>query len=145
MKKVLAVLAILILAFAGYIYYAFKSGKKKPKGPEPVPLTVSKHSPAFNASVHDALTAYYTLSESLVNWDSAKVKTHAAALQASLDSLKLDELKTDTTGIYESAVDPLRISQDAVATLRQSTTLAQARESFNALSENLRLLCCRPR
>ena len=48
MKKVLAILGILLLIVAGYLWYAFKGGKKSPKRPKPVALVVSKHSAAFN-------------------------------------------------------------------------------------------------
>lgn len=141
MKRVLAVLLLLILGFAGYIWFTyFKGGKKKPRGPEPVPLQVSKHSDAFNISVQQALTAYYGIAEGLVNWDASAVKSQGELLKLALDSLQIEELKQDTTGIYESVLDPLHLSQDALQGLLQSSNLEQARHAFNSLSENLRLL-----
>ena len=107
MKKFFAVLGIILLLLAGYIWYTFKRGGKPPKGPKPVSLAVSKHSPAFNQSIQYLLEAYYNMSEGFVNWDTAAVGRYGNELKIALDSLKIDELKADTTGIYESALDPV--------------------------------------
>lgn len=140
MKKVFAILGILILLLAGYIWYQFKGGKKRQKGPKPVALAVSKHSPAFNQSVQTALTAYYSLSEAFVNWDTAAVAQQTQALQSALNGVKIDELKVDTTGIYESALDPLNNAKSEAANIISQPNIDAKRTSFNNLSENLRIL-----
>jgi hypothetical protein len=141
MKRILAILGILILAFAGYIWFAyFRSGKKLPKGPDPIPLSVSKHSHSFNQSIQSALDAYYAMSEGFVNWDTAVVNSNAAGLKLALDSLKVEELKTDTTGIYESVLDPLANAKTATEAILNDPSIDNKRASFNSLSENLRLL-----
>ncbi len=141
MKKVFAILGILLLALTGYIWFTyFKGGKKRPKGPEPVPLTVSKHSDAFNRSLQSALYAYYHLAEGMVNWDKAVTKENATVLKAALDSLKIEELQKDSTGIYETALDPLTIAKGNVTLLLSTEEWGARRTAFNTLSENLRLL-----
>ena len=140
MKKVLAILGILLLIVAGYLWYAFKGGKKGPKRPKPVALAVSKHSDAFNQSVQSLLDAYYNLSEAFVNWDTIAVKRYGNELKVSLDSLKVEELKVDTTGIYESVIDPLANARSESATISSDVSIDDKRVSFNRLSENLRLI-----
>jgi Protein of unknown function (DUF3347) len=141
MKKFFLILLVLILALAGYVWFTyFSGGKKQPKGPKPVPMAVSKHSDVFNQSVQLVLDAYYSVSEGLVNWDTAIVSQTGTALKTALDSLKIDELKADTTGIYESALDPLANAKTAAASLQTGATLDEKRQAFNSLSENLRLL-----
>src|SRR5882762_7660013 len=99
MKRILAVLGILLLAFVGYIwFFYFRGAKRRPKGPEPVPLAVSKHSDSFNQSIQTILDDYYAMSEGLVNGDIAVVDKNATQLKTSLDGLKVEELKVDTTG-----------------------------------------------
>jgi hypothetical protein len=58
MKKFFAILGILVLLLAGYLWYTFKSAKKQPRGPKPAALAVSKQSPAFNQSLHTLLDAF---------------------------------------------------------------------------------------
>src|SRR4030095_10793979 len=140
MKKVLAILAILLLLIAGYFWYAFKSGRKGPKRPKPVALVVSKHSDAFNQSVQELLDDYYNLSEAFVNWDTVAVNRYGNELKISLDSLKVEDLKVDTTGIYESVIEPLANSKSETATIVSSASIDDKRVSFNRLSENLRLI-----
>jgi hypothetical protein len=140
MKKVFAILGILLMLLAGYVWYTFKSGKKRVKGPRPVALAVSKHSPAFNHSVQSVLEAYYNISEAFVNWDTAAIAKHSSQLKTALDSLKAEELKVDTTGIYETALDPLANAKNETANILNASSIDNKRTAFNNLSENLRLL-----
>lgn len=141
MKKFFAIFFAIIIIGAGYIYFAyFKGGKKSPKGPKPVPMAVSAHSSEFNASVKNSIDAYYQLSEAFVNWDEESVKKHSLVLANLLDSLKIDELKSDTTGIYETALDPLGNAKAEASTILVSEDWEARRRSFQNLSENLRLL-----
>jgi hypothetical protein len=142
MKKVFLILLVLILIAAGYLLWIFKfrTVKRGPDGPDPVPLTVSKHSEAFNTSVHSMLTVYYSLSEALVQWDTAAVAKYSNELKSSLDSLKIEELKKDTSGIYETALDPLNNARNETGNILANPSLDAKRAAFNSLSENLRLL-----
>jgi len=142
MKKVFLILLVLVLIAAGYLLWLFKfrSGSRHPKGPEPVPLAVSKHSEAFNQSVQSMLHAYYSLAEGLVNWDTTVVSREALALKTALDSVQIEELRKDTTGIYESALDPLGNARSEAGNILANPSLEAKRTAFNALSENLRLL-----
>ena len=51
-------------------------------------LTVSKHSNSFNESMSNAMTSYYALTESFVNWDTAKINSSLAEFKTSVDSLR---------------------------------------------------------
>ena len=142
MKKVFLILLVLILIAAGYLLWLFKfrSGSRGPSGPPPVPLAVSKHSDAFNQSIQTMLNAYYSLAEGLVQWDTAAVSKYGQELKTALDSVKIEELRKDTTGIYESALDPLGNARSEASNIIANPSLDAKRTAFNALSENLRLL-----
>ncbi len=141
MKKFFAIFFAIILVGAGFIYFTyFKSGKKTPKGPKPVAMTVSAHSAGFNESVRASLQSYYDLSEAFVSWNDAEVKRLAFQLSKALDSLQLDELKVDSTGIYESALDPLSNAKAEASSIMVSEDWEARRVAFRQLSENLRLL-----
>lgn len=141
MKRILAILGILLLAFAGYIWFAyFRGGKRAPKGPKPVALTVSKHSDTFNQSIQSILDDYYAMSEGFVKADISTIDKNATALRTSLEGLRIEELKIDTTGIYESVLDPLANAKTAASAILADSSIDNKRVSFNALSENLRLV-----
>jgi Protein of unknown function (DUF3347) len=141
MKKVLAVLGILVLLFAAFIWYFYFGGKRRVNsGPKPVPIAVSKHSDVFNKSVGEVLNEYYNLAEAFVNWDTNSINKYGNAIKTALDNLKLEELKADTTGIYESALDPVANAKTEVENILGNSSIDAKRTSLNALSENLRLL-----
>lgn len=139
MKKVLAILGILILLFVGYVWFFYFSGRKKThNGPPPVALKVGKHSAGFNQSIENAMTAYYGIAEGMVQWDTATVTRYALELRTALDSIKLDELKADTTGIYESAVFPLDNAKGSLTGLINAPSFDEKKNAFVSVSENLR-------
>lgn len=140
MKKVFAILGIIVLLLTGYIWFSFKGGKKPERGPKPAALAVSKHSPSFNQSVQSVLDAYYNISEAFVKWDTTAITKHGNELKTALDSLKIEELKVDTTGIYETALDPLANAKNETTNILKESPIDTKRIAFNNLSENLRLL-----
>ncbi|RYG29959.1 MAG: DUF3347 domain-containing protein, partial [Chitinophagaceae bacterium] len=91
-------------------------------------------------SIQGVLSAYYDLSEAFVNWDTSAVATQAGNLKNAFDSLKVEELKVDTTGIYETALDPLSNAKNEVSNILSRPSIDEKRTAFNSLSENLRLL-----
>ncbi len=138
----LTMLFAILLLLGGTIrilFYPTKGGSDN-SGPKPASLPVSKHSDAFNKSMGDILNAYYKMTEGFVGWDTAIINTSGNELRISLGSLDLDELKKDTTGIYESALDPLANAKTEVASILADPSIAEKRGSLNILSDNLRTL-----
>jgi hypothetical protein len=138
----LVMLFAILLLLSGTIRYLFfpDGGGSNNSGPRPVSLPVSKHSEAFNLSMGNILTAYYKMTEGFVNCDTVVINNAATELKITLDSLKLDELKKDTSGIYESAIDPLANAKTEITSILADPSLAEKRGSLNILSDQLRTL-----
>lgn len=136
MKK--TVLGILILALAGFgaWYFIFKKEKKADNGPKPVALTVSQHSEGFNQSMAKTLDAYYALTESFVNWDTAKVNASIAALKVAVDSLGLKEMEKDTA-IYPTVQGSWENIKSEINGMLADTSLYEKKESLNSLSQQM--------
>jgi hypothetical protein len=140
---IISLLAVLLLLIGLFRYFFIDSGGgsgSQHSGPPPVSLRVSKHSEAFNRSMSKILDTYYQMTEGFVNWDTAVINTSGNELKSALDSLNLEELKNDTTGIYESAVDPLSNAKAEMASIIADPSISEKRGSLNILSDNLRLL-----
>ncbi|MFD2921187.1 DUF3347 domain-containing protein [Terrimonas rubra] len=142
MKKVLLIILVLLLGAAtAFWFFVLKGGKKGPKAEKTlVAIKGGKRSEAFNASLQAMLTDYYGLTEGLVNWDTAAVGKYSVLLQSSIDGVKIDELKDDTTGLYLTAQDPIANAKTNVAALITAATLEEKRVVFNQLSDNIRNL-----
>src|SRR5215831_10703361 len=121
-------IAVLLLLIGCIRYFFFPGGGgSSHSDPKPLPMAVSKHSDRFNNSVSSVLKAYYNMTESFVNWDTLAITKDAADLKTSLDNLSIDELKTDSGGIYESALDPLTNAKAEAATLRGNSAIDKKR------------------
>ncbi|HUS03685.1 MAG TPA: DUF3347 domain-containing protein [Chitinophagaceae bacterium] len=135
MRKLLALLLLVALAF-GTWWFFFKD-KSHDSGPKQQPLNVGKHSSEFTQSISSVVTAYLSLKEAFVNADMVKIKEEEKHLVATLDSIRLDELKKDTTGIFQSAqllIGDIRSNAEAIF---QETDITEMRQDFRMVSENL--------
>ena len=136
MKKLLLIVAVLVLALIGAWYFGLFKGKDKPSGPKPEGLTVSKHSNSFNESMSKALDSYYTLTESFVNWDTTKVNTSLAELKISIDSLRIQEMQKDSA-IYPTVQIQWESIKAEISGMQADTGLYEKRESLNMLSQQM--------
>jgi hypothetical protein len=136
MKKGLLVLVILLLAFSGYWFFL----RKETKGPEEVkigPLMAKTHSAAFNSGIDSLMNAYFKIKDAFVNADTATAKAACTGLIALADSGRIDELKKDTAGIYESAVMQLGDVKANAESLLMQKDITEMRQDFRMIGESL--------
>jgi len=135
MKKILL---LVILALAGVGAWYYWETRPKPNN-ELAPLEnhiLSKHTPAFNASIDSLLSHYYTLSESFVNWDSGSVKQNAVALNEKIQNMHFDEFSKDTA-VHQTVLSyKAEISKNLQAIINESDLTAR-RRTFHTLSQNM--------
>lgn len=131
---VFAILLLLIGLVRFYIPWG--GGGSGNNGPKPPPLTVSKHSDAFNQSLDKVLNAYFSLTESFVKGDTTAINQWGTSLRTALDSFKIAELKADTL-IYETALQPYNNAKAELASILADPSLAEKRSSLNIFSNEL--------
>ena len=135
MRKGVIALALIVVAI-GVWYVVFRKKDNEPGAPRMQPVAVSKYSEVFNKSVQDVMTAYYSLSEGLVNWDTVAVSKHGGELKTAINGIKLSEIQKDTV-IFQTAEGTWETLKGEAETFISSATLADKRVSFNNLSNNL--------
>ncbi|HEY2721895.1 MAG TPA: hypothetical protein VGI82_09220 [Chitinophagaceae bacterium] len=135
MKKVLLIYLILI---AGILIWYYGVGKEKRifDDANGKALKVSKHSPVFNESMEDIMTNYYKLTSDFVKGDTLAISENADKLIMALDSLKIDELKKDSS-IFETAFTIWQDTRTELAGMLSDPSLQARRESFNLFSNEL--------
>ena len=136
MKKLLLIVAVLVVALIGAWYFGLFKGKNKPSGPKPEGLTVSKHSNSFNESMSNAMNSYYTLTESFVNWDTATINTSLAELKSSVDSIRIQEMEKDSA-IYPTVQSQWESIKAEIIGMQADTALYEKKEDLNMLSQQL--------
>ena len=136
MKKLLLVVAVLVIALVGAWYFGLFKGKDKPSGPKPEGLTVTKHSNSFNESMSKTMDSYYALTESFVNWDTVKINTSLADFRTSVDSLRIQEMEKDSA-IYPTVQSQWESIKAEISGMQADTSLYERREDLNMLSQQL--------
>src|SRR5215831_9216342 len=108
MKQVFIIYVVLIAALVCWWVINknewFKSGDSSEKQQA---LKISKHSKGFNESLDKSLDKYFKISSAFSKNDTVAANKNANELLSELNHLNLDELKTDTSGIYETAASKL--------------------------------------
>lgn len=137
----LTMLFAILLLVAGLLQFFIFSNQRSANnsGSKAPPLTVSKHSEAFNTSMSSLLTAYYEMTEGFVNWDTAVINKAGSNLNLAFDNLNLDEIKKDSL-IYQTALDPYKNAKNELRAIIADPSFAEKRGSLNILSDNIRNL-----
>lgn len=134
LTMVFAILLLLIGLVRFYIPWG--SGGSGNDGPKPPPLTVSKHSDAFNRSLEEVLNAYFGMTGSFAKSDTSAISQWGQRLQLALDSFKIAELKADSL-IYETALQPYANAKAELASILADPSLGEKRSSLNIFSNEL--------
>ncbi|HEV7621096.1 MAG TPA: DUF3347 domain-containing protein, partial [Flavisolibacter sp.] len=135
MRSIITI-SIILIVFVGFWFYLKNRGTGNSQ-PKEKPIPESKHSKEFNSSIGTVMENYYALTESLVNWDSSGVKSHAQALKSNLDSFKLDELKKDSAGIEETASAFMNEVKNDADSIRLNNSILLQRQALNNMTQNL--------
>jgi hypothetical protein len=134
MKKLLIFLFLIAAGVA--VWYFFLKKEDKPAAPKQQPVAVSRYSSRFDSSIANLLNRYYSLSESLVKWDSAGARTNATAFLDDLATTSFDEVKKDSI-IFQTAQTYLASIPQDIQTIQQSPDLTGKRRAYQTLTQNL--------
>ena len=135
MKKGLALIGIVI---AGLAVYYFLNREKTPvqEGERLQPLAQGRHSEAFSKAVNDVLQGYFSVKNSLVEWDTAAASTAATAFASAMGNIPFNELQADSTITETAKSFAESIAAEATA-ISGEADIEGKRRSFYTLSENL--------
>lgn len=127
-----------LLLLAGLVRFLFfpGGGGSSDNGPKPQPLTVSKHSEAFNNSMENVLITYIGLTDAFAGNDTNAIAKAGSQFKLALDSFKVEELKADSI-IYQTALQPYENVKSETASIIADPSLKEKRGSFNILSNEL--------
>ena len=135
MKRLLAIIVLALILYAGYWFF-FK-GSSHISSPKPEAIKVKKHSGEFNQGIARAVDSYMALKNTFTGGDTAKIKAQGQQFITSVDSLDLSELqKDDSTIMLAAQQERSDIKANAQAMLME-TQLIEMQQDFRMVSENL--------
>jgi len=137
-KKMLLWLLLLVLAGFGFVAIKFLMQKKGgDNGPKQQALPIKQHTDIFNTSVANALGAYFDMKAAFVEADTGKAKEACRRMLVLVDSIKLDELRKDTSGIFSTDSLMLENVRANAQSLLTQTNITEMRKDFSMVNENL--------
>jgi hypothetical protein len=137
MKRLVIVIILLAAIAFGVYKLAFSVEKKATIAAEKdQPLAISKNSIAFNESFAKVLNDYFSLKSALTDYDTVKANAAAGVLAVDADSLKINEIKGDTTGaIKATAGNAAGTISGSAKGLIGETDLVKKKREFQMISD----------
>ena len=136
MKKIILVLAIVLLALGAYWYFG-REEKQEDNEPKAAALATKRHSDTFNSGIDRLVDKYFEIKDAFVDADTAKAKSAARQLVSLTDSSGLVELKKDASGIFESAAMQMNDVKLNAESLLKQTDLTEMRQDFRMIGESI--------
>jgi hypothetical protein len=140
MKKTLIVVILLaVIVLIARPFFCNSDDKKADKVDEKQqPLSISDNSDVFKQSFAQLLDAYNNLKNALVASDTAKASAAALVLRTAADSLKVNEIKGDSTGVIkETAVSFTGAISGSAQALAAEKELINKRKEFEMIAESM--------
>ncbi|WP_205511331.1 DUF3347 domain-containing protein [Longitalea arenae] len=139
MKKTLIVVIVLAVIILVARPFFCNSDKKDDQAAEDVkqqPISISANTDAFNQSFTQLLNAYNSLKDALVASDTGKASAAGLALKAAADSLKVNEIKGDTSAVIKETAQAFSgtISGSAQALVAERD-LKNKRKEFEMIAD----------
>jgi hypothetical protein len=135
MKK-LVLLAILVVLAGFAAYKLFWEKKPVVADAKDEPLRISKNTSVFNTAMAGMLDDYYSLKDSLVEWNAPGADRQALALAQKTDSLPFRELRADSMLVLTAKSLALSVESEAKGLIGEAN-IDQKRRAFNMLTEEM--------
>ncbi len=135
MKRLLAIIFLAVVLFGAYWFFFKKDSH--PSEPKQEAIKIKKHSEEFNQSIANALNGYFNMSNAFADGDTIKIKAQVPKFNASVDSIKLDDLKKDDSLILASVQQQVSDIKANANDILLQKDITEMREDFRMVSENL--------
>jgi len=134
-----AILLIIVLALALGITYLVlhksSSANAKPEDRDQ-PLAIGSKTSAFNRSFEEVLKGYFNLTDVLAKNDSSAVNAVAMKLKTSIDSIRFDQFKADTS-VVQTAESLAQSIPGEILGMTGEKTMELKRREFNMITADL--------
>lgn len=129
---------LLIVILGGISYFIFLKKDSPSRVKDTRPLAVGKQTGSFTESFELLLQSYYALKDALVASDTLKANKAAQALLIASDSLKVDEIKGDTSNLIKETARSFTgtISGSAMGFIGEQN-IEEKRKEFEIISDAL--------
>lgn len=130
------IIGVVLLGVVGLIAWKLLGSKEEKPHEKQKPLAIDENTGPFNQSYAQLLNAYYAVKDALVASDTTKATAAAHQLIAASDSLKVNEIHGDTSGMIKETAKSFTANISTTAkVLADSKTLDDKRKQFEMIAE----------
>lgn len=134
MKKPVLLIITLLITLAIFWFFRQSTGKIPPSV-ESTAIELRTHSPGFTEKVSRSMAAYLAMKDAFVEFDTAAVKKNALIFISDLDSIPLDEMKSDSGNVFSAAVLARNNIRKNILSLVGKNNITDMRKDFSAASD----------
>jgi hypothetical protein len=135
MKSLLAIIFLAAVLFGVWWFFIKKDTHETE--PKQKAIKINRHSREFNQSISDAINNYLSLKNAFVDADTLNVKLNGQKFIATINSVKIDELRKDDSTILLAAQQEISDIKANAEAMLQENNLTEMRQDFRMVSENL--------
>jgi hypothetical protein len=130
-KWVLVIILVVLICF----YWFFVRNNHKQAQPKVQPITLQKHSPAFNDNINKVVNSYLSLKDAFIDADTLQIKVKAVDFIASINQIDTSEIKKDTAAVFETIMATIIDVRSNAESILNQADITEMRRDFSSLTE----------
>jgi len=130
-KWVLVIILVVLVCF----YWLFVRNNHKQEQPKEQPITLQKHSQAFNDNINKVVNSYLSLKDAFIDADTLQIKAKAVDFIAAINQIDTSEIKKDTAAVFETIMATIIDVRSNAESILNQTDITEMRRDFSSLTE----------
>ena len=127
-------LVILIVVLGCFYWFSIRN-KHKQEQPKEQPISLKKHSPAFNDNINKVVNSYLCLKDAFIEADTLQIKAKAIDFIGAVNQIDTSEIKKDTAAVFETILATISDVRSNAESILNQKDITEMRRDFSSLTE----------
>ena len=128
-------LLVIIVVLGSCFYWFFIRNKHKQEQPKEQPISLKKHSSAFNDNINKVVNSYLSLKDAFIEADTIQIKAKAVDFIDAVHQIDTSEIKKDTAAVFETIMATIGDVRSNAESILNQTDITEMRRDFSSLTE----------
>ncbi len=126
---------VILVVLGGCCYWFFTKNKHKQEEAKEQPISLKKHSQAFNDNINNVVDSYLSLKDAFIEADTTQIKAKAINFIAAVKNIDTLEIKKDTAAVFETIMATIGDVRSNAESILNQTDITEMRRDFSSLTE----------
>jgi len=128
-------LLVIVVVLGSCFYWFFIKNKHKQDQPKEQPISLKKHSSAFNDNINKVVNCYLLLKDAFIEADTIQIKAKAVDFIDAVHQIDTSEFKKDTAAVFETIMATIGDVRSNAESILNQTDITEMRRDFSSLTE----------